>query len=247
MVKKVDEINWFHRVRLKDGSLTAGSAPVADKAWHYLVDDIPFKGHSVLDIGCWDGGFSFLAEERGASRVVGLDSYAVHDGKHEGWDFLHDHFQSRAEHIWGNIYDLPRERFDIVLCYGVLYHLSDPLLAASNCFQAANEYVAFTANFFTDSRPMLLYWKSREYRTGDPSNVCSLSTGFMDLVAEQNGFERSGSRIRTRGLGKLGLHALRSTASIKKDQGALLYKRVRQAYPEYPEICLPLPIIRITD
>jgi hypothetical protein len=40
MVKNVDESNWFHRVRLKDGTLTPGSAPVADKAWHYLVDDI---------------------------------------------------------------------------------------------------------------------------------------------------------------------------------------------------------------
>lgn len=83
--------------------------------------------------------------------------------------------------------------------------------------------MAFTANFFTGKRPMLLYWKSREYRTGDPSNVSSLSTGFMDLVAEQNGFERMATKIRTRGLGKLGLHGLRSTRSIKKDQGALVY------------------------
>ena len=247
MVKAATEIRWFHRVKLKDGTLTAGTAPVADKPWHYLVDDIPFKGRSVLDVGCWDGGFSFLAEARGASRVVGLDNLEVQEGKHDGWDFLHDHFQSKAEFIWGNIYDLPKERFDIVLCYGVLYHLSDPLLAASNCFQAANDYVAFTANFFTDTRPMLLFWKSREYRQDDPSNVCSLSTGFMDLVAEQNGFERASTCIRTRGIGKLGLHALRSTASIKKDQGALLYKRVGKAFPGYPNCCLPLPILSIKD
>ncbi|GEM_PF-5219474 len=245
MVKRIDEIKWFHRVRLKDGTLTPGDAPIADKPWHYLVDEIPFKGKTVLDIGCYDGGMSFLAEHRGASRVLGLDNFEAQEGKHEGWDFLHDHFQSKAEFTWGNVYDLPAERFDIVLCYGVLYHLSDPLLAASNVFQAANEYAAFTANFFTDSRPMLLFWKSREYRKEDPSNVCSLSSGFMDLVAAQNGFERVGTCIRTRGIGKLGLHALRSTASIKKDQGGLLYKRVSRTFPEYPDCCLPRPILKL--
>ena len=242
MVKRVTEINWFHRVRLLDGTLTPGPAPVADKPWHYLVEAIPFKGRSVLDIGCWDGAFSFLAEREGATRVVSLDNHDCMGGAHDGYDFLHDHFQSKAEHVWGNVYGLPPENFDIVLCYGVLYHLSDPLLAASNCFQRANEYVAFTANFFTDHRPMLYFWESREYRKEDPSNVCSLSTGFMDLVARQNGFERVADRIRTRGPGKLGLHFLRSTASIKKDQGALLYKRVANLRPAYPDCCIPIPI-----
>jgi tRNA (mo5U34)-methyltransferase len=34
------------------------------------------EGRSVLDIGAWDGKFSFLAERSGASRVVALDHYA---------------------------------------------------------------------------------------------------------------------------------------------------------------------------
>ena len=34
------------------------------------------SGRSVLDIGAWDGKFSFLAEKAGASRVVALDHYA---------------------------------------------------------------------------------------------------------------------------------------------------------------------------
>ena len=34
------------------------------------------RGKSVLDIGAWDGYFSFLAEERGASRVVACDRFA---------------------------------------------------------------------------------------------------------------------------------------------------------------------------
>ena len=39
-------------------------------------------GQSVLDIGAWDGFFSFEAERRGASRVVAADHYSWHG---RGW------------------------------------------------------------------------------------------------------------------------------------------------------------------
>ena len=40
-----------------------------------LIDSLKFSGRSVLDIGAWDGYYSFLAERQGASRVVALDHY----------------------------------------------------------------------------------------------------------------------------------------------------------------------------
>jgi len=36
----------------------------------------PFERRSVLDVGAWDGYYSFLAERRGAARVVALDHYS---------------------------------------------------------------------------------------------------------------------------------------------------------------------------
>ena len=35
-------------------------------------------GQSVLDVGAWDGFFSFEAERRGAARVVATDYYSWH-------------------------------------------------------------------------------------------------------------------------------------------------------------------------
>jgi tRNA (mo5U34)-methyltransferase len=35
-----------------------------------------FAGRTVLDVGAWDGYYSFLAERAGAARVVALDHYA---------------------------------------------------------------------------------------------------------------------------------------------------------------------------
>jgi tRNA (mo5U34)-methyltransferase len=66
------ELHWFHSIDLGNGVVTPGDAepPVP-------TDKLPsFAGKSVLDIGAWDGYYSFLAEQHGAARVVALDHYA---------------------------------------------------------------------------------------------------------------------------------------------------------------------------
>ena len=69
----VDELVWHHRIDLGHGVVTPGlgaSQQIAEELFP------PFAGKSVLDIGAWDGLYSFLAEGKGASRVVALDHYA---------------------------------------------------------------------------------------------------------------------------------------------------------------------------
>lgn len=90
------------------------------------------SGKTVLDIGAWDGWFSFEFERRGAKRVLAIDTYA--------WDrmggldcFLaaREHFQSKVEYQRLDVHDLdPRDvgTFDLVFCAGVLYHMRHPLL-----------------------------------------------------------------------------------------------------------------------
>ncbi len=67
---------WWHSIDLGQGVVTPGhKSPevlrleVERQRWPELRDK------SVLDIGAWDGFFSFEAERRGASRVVSLDHY----------------------------------------------------------------------------------------------------------------------------------------------------------------------------
>ncbi len=67
---------WFHTIELAPGVVTPGrcsGAALAEK-WgaHGLTD---LTGRSVLDIGAYDGYFSFAAERAGATRVVALDHY----------------------------------------------------------------------------------------------------------------------------------------------------------------------------
>ena len=96
--ENIDDIQWFHRVTLQDGRVTAGVVDVARHESLYLFDRLAFEGKSVLDIGCWDGYFSFMAEQRGARRVVSLDDPEFRWGGLDGYKFLHRHFQSRA--VW---------------------------------------------------------------------------------------------------------------------------------------------------
>src|SRR5690606_26765214 len=65
-------IPWFHRIDLGGGVVTPGLDDTATKLRQVrLPEDL--TGKSVLDVGAWDGFFSFEAERRGASRVVALD------------------------------------------------------------------------------------------------------------------------------------------------------------------------------
>lgn len=70
--ERADALGWFHRIDLGQGVVTKGLS-----TGPYLgPDKMPeMTGRSVLDIGAWDGYYSFQAERLGASRVVALDHY----------------------------------------------------------------------------------------------------------------------------------------------------------------------------
>src|SRR5664279_5971775 len=65
---------WFHTFALNraEGIYTPGAA----RDSRYRVSALPedFAGMSVLDVGCFDGFYAFLAERRGAERVVAVDN-----------------------------------------------------------------------------------------------------------------------------------------------------------------------------
>jgi tRNA (mo5U34)-methyltransferase len=69
---QADAFGWYHTIDLGNGVVTKGISVQETSAGVIPV----VTGRSVLDIGAWDGKFSFAAEQAGASRVVALDHYA---------------------------------------------------------------------------------------------------------------------------------------------------------------------------
>ena len=120
---------WFHRIELAPGLVTPGwSDPVTDKLPYFgLPHDM--RGMRVLDIGCSEGFFSFEAERRGADEVVAIDS--MPDSVRR-FNICRDALGAKTDAYLCNVYDLSVRAygtFDLVLFFGVLYHLRHPILA----------------------------------------------------------------------------------------------------------------------
>jgi len=88
------------------------------------------SGKRVLDIGAWDGYFSFEFERRGA-QVLAIDTYAWDHGAFDCFLFAREHFGSKVDYRRMDVHDLNPDavgRFDLVFCAGVLYHMRNPLI-----------------------------------------------------------------------------------------------------------------------
>jgi len=122
---------WHQRFELVPGVDTPGENDIVG-----LVDSagIPadLSGKSALDLGTTNGGAAFELERRGAERVVAVD---VVPPEHYGFAALHDFLGSKVEWLRASVYEVGSvlgEQFDLVLFFGVLYHLRHPLLALDN-------------------------------------------------------------------------------------------------------------------
>lgn len=144
-LKEINEIDWWHDMEL-DGIMTNGEDYTQDKlAVIQMPEDL--TGKSVIDVGAWDGFFSFEAERRGG-KVLAIDTLAWERGWEtgnkiwktgkQGFDFAHKILNSKVESKNIEVMDLdknwfgfvkghPNFQFDLVLCLGILYHMKNPL------------------------------------------------------------------------------------------------------------------------
>ena len=120
---------WFLQMELGDGVVTPGWSNAArDKLPFFgLPDDM--TGFRVLDVGCAEGFFSFEAERRGAAEVVSLD-YDPECIKR--FRLCAEALGSAVTHPQvESVYTLDPAvlgTFDLVMFFGLLYHLEYPLL-----------------------------------------------------------------------------------------------------------------------
>ena len=129
---------WFHDVRACAGVYTPGIA--RDHGYRLAVLGADrFAGRSVLDVGAFDGFYSFLAEARGARRVVALDSEQYVDWVRSrfgvtlqggsGFRAIAGLVDSQVEYRRMDALDVRQlgERFEVVLCFGILHRVTDPI------------------------------------------------------------------------------------------------------------------------
>lgn len=140
MTKKLDfeGIYWHQRWEITPGVITPGKNDVGQLLRLVQLPD-RLDGKRVLDIGSWNGCFSFECEKRGAAQVIAI---GPENPDLTGFNMLREYLDSKVVYQYGSIYDLDPKvmgLFDIVLCFGVLYHLRYPLLGLDNCRRVARK------------------------------------------------------------------------------------------------------------
>lgn len=192
----IANVNWYHRIDLGDGIVTPGVDDSDSRmAPLELPDDV--SGRSVLDIGAWDGVFSFEMERRGADRVLATDSFCWGGegwGTQEGFLTARRVLGSRVEDLEIDVMDLSPARvgtFDLVLFVGVLYHLRHPLLALERVASVTGEQLILdTHTAMTDEHePVMRFYPGTELND-DPTNWWGPNPPAVEAMLRDVGFRR---------------------------------------------------------
>ena len=192
---------WFHTIDLGGGLVTNGRDESLRKTgWLDLPADL--RGKSVLDIGAWDGFFSFEAERRGAERVVAVDPACWRPpawgpagwGTKRGFELAHRALGSKVESPDVDLEALSPGTvgtFDVVLFLGVLYHLPDPwpVLEAVASVSSGLLILETHADFIDLRRPAMAFYPGDEVE-GDESNWCGPNPAWLRASLTRLGFSR---------------------------------------------------------
>ena len=194
----INSVNWFHSFDFNDGLIINGIKSIdIQKAEAEIIFPTRLDGMSVLDIGAWDGYFSFEAEQRGADRVLSTDHFCWSGpgwGTRDGFDLMHTHLGSKVEAKDIDVLDLSPGKlgqFDLVLFLGVMYHVKDPYA----CLEAA---AAMCADHLVIETVTALHHEDlpsmRLYRPGelgnDPTNFWAPNLPALEVMLNSFGFKR---------------------------------------------------------
>ena len=191
--------------------VTPGRKPLDELESRLAELDLPdLRGKTVLDVGAWDGFFSFAAERLGAKRVVALDHYVwardYGDGAgaapsrewpgRRGFELAREALGSRVEAVAGDFMTIDLERlgtFDVVLYLKVLYHMEDPLRALRRVRAVTRELAVIETKGAElpalGEVPLCRFFPTDEL-DGDPTNWWSPNWRALDGMVRAAGFSR---------------------------------------------------------
>ena len=203
-IKKHLEQNdtWYHAMNINgiQTKNTRTSSQYQMWASQIIPDDL--TGKSILDLGCSDGFYSFLCEQRNANRILATDNEefkfstftkhanripAADHEEFERYKIVHTNntelckklLDSKIEYKKLDVYnvDLLEETFDFVLFFGLYYHLTDMISALKKIYSVVNESV-FLAGHILDSEDPIMYY----YDLSDPNSFCQIVASPQCLI-----------------------------------------------------------------
>jgi tRNA (mo5U34)-methyltransferase len=196
---------WFHTFALnrREGIYTPGYA----RDHRYRIPAIPadFNGLRVLDVGAFDGFYAFLAEARGARRVIAVDNeqytewvrdrWGVQLSGGEGFRAIRELLGSNVEYRKLDAFELDRldERLDFIFCAGILHRVDAPtrlLEVLRRRLATGGRILLETHGVFdepADGNPVHRYAPGEVY-PGDDYVYWGFTAAGLDVLARQAGY-----------------------------------------------------------
>ena len=193
---------WFQNIDIR-GTPTKTSSQMGEpldnpaKYWrNVLLPGMPdLRGKSLLDIGCNCGFHSIESKRLGAERVVGID---VNQGRPEDFvaqaRFAAGELCLDIEFRYQDFVDVDDGPFDVVLFFGVLYHLGDPIAAMRRVAELVGETLVISTRT-TPRRGSILAFKRGGW-DNDATTPWLPSAGMVEDLLWENGF-RNVRRLNT--------------------------------------------------
>jgi len=185
IVKKTD--TWYHSFLFEN--IPNQNTRVMQKHQQWVSQIIPenLENKTVLDLGCGDGFYGFLCAQRGAKKVVCADFI-----KFPGFESAQKIIDSNIEHRIINLPDLDIvEKFDIVLFFGLYYHLSNPIEMLKKLYHITNESLLLSGPIILDDEPLMYYYDPYELNSTDSSNWWIASPSCLIKSAKRLGFKNA--------------------------------------------------------
>jgi len=121
--------DWYDTFKFDNGVYVQGRSP-SELKLHALSLPLKLNGYTILDVGAYEGFYSFHMEQRGAN-VTSQDNFiwnAPLSPSRNHFDFMRQALGSKISIVESDIREMALDkRFDITLFLGVLYHLEDPI------------------------------------------------------------------------------------------------------------------------
>lgn len=198
---EVEAYDWFHTIDLGHGVVTRGRDDSPRKlGWLSLPTDL--SGRSVLDIGAWDGFFSFEAERRGARRVLAVDSVAWQEpawgprgyGTKRGFEIARRALGSKVQDRELEFDDISPETVgahDLVLFLGVLYHMAHPWRTLERVASVCRDQLILETHvdLLDLPRPAMAFYPGKEL-ADDESNWWGPNPSAIEGMLRAEGFTR---------------------------------------------------------
>jgi tRNA (mo5U34)-methyltransferase len=199
--RRVAAYSWFHSINLGHGIVTRGRDE-SQRRLEWIRMPASLAGKSVLDVGAWDGFFSFEAERRGADRVLAIDSEAWREpawgpngyGTKTGFELARAALDSRVQDRDIDFELIAPEtvgEFDVVLFLGVLYHMRHPWLILERAASVCRDLliVETHVDMLDFPRPAMAFYPGSEL-AADRSNWWGPNLAALEGMLRATGFSR---------------------------------------------------------